>query len=98
MLRMGLLALLGQEAAAHGAHDFNDAQYGPLDPSRIITDRLIADFIAHRGAKIIHQVNHNVSATTLTRELIVLLVELMTIKTESEFHKNAMIIFLLSRP
>ena len=55
-------------------------------PAGVVTDRLIAGLIAARGAEIIHEMNNEVRAAALPGETIMLGVELMAIKSESEFH------------
>ena len=55
-------------------------------PAGVVADGLVAGLVAARGAEIIHEMDDEMRAAALSGEAIMLRVELMAIKSESEFH------------
>ena len=58
-------------------------------PAGIVADGLVAGLIAARGTEIIHEMDDEMRAAALPGETIMFRVELMPVKSKSEFHKGS---------
>ena len=57
-------------------------------PAAVVADGLVAGLVAARGAEIIHQMDDQMRAAALFGEAVMLRVELVAVKAESEFHAH----------